>query len=364
MKNKGILALCKSVRQIFTLSTHIPQPTSPDPQANFLRPFKTTTTASAGRSTYFSSLNSLSPNNKTKTSSSSAQAAESKQENMTTIGRTTRGMKAKAQKAAAEEQANANAAEDVTSNTMNTSKSSDKAASKSISNPREQASGTAKGKQASGNAHNTAHKTQPTSATTKSCTTSVLGKRKSSSSEDSSPQQNDNSNKAPRESVLTGKSNKDSDEEKEIDPTSHLITQYFSNGKVRVNSNGKPEKLQRHIHSEVDEWIKSELKKPFHWGTQIESVSSANMLDDFKDMGFSAATTGDMMKLKEPLRVDGTMQRPSAGYGNHVEGTGEDLEKRTRKPSTRGKKYEALVIFEDQGKSAAVFLHLFACNFY
>jgi hypothetical protein len=337
-----------------------------------------------------STNNTMSSNKQTKTSSSSAQAAAPKQ-GIDTSGRTTRAMKAKAQQAAAEEHNNNHVPEDVTSSAVNTSQSTDNSATKSTSKARKQpgktttakqddarasedatssavntsqstekssnkltsksrkqSSETTKTEQDSGKARKSARISNATTANTSSSSASILGKRKSSSSDASNSQQNEDSNEAIVEGSRAAKSAKLDDE---IDPISNLYTKYFPNGKVLVKSNGKPEKLQEAIDKELDQWLKSERKKPFLWATQIPSASKANMSSDFKAMGFSSTEVNQLVKLKESLRVDGTMQCPAAGYGKHVEGTGV-MAPKPRKPSNRGKaRYEALMLFEDQGES-------------
>ena len=137
---------------------------------------------------------------------------------------------------------------------------------------------------------------------------------------------------------------------KEINPTSHLSIQHFPNGKIIVNSNGKPERQQHDIDTQVEHFLNRQQNKMFLWGTQVPSVTKESMPKDFEAMGYPSDTVKDLVKRPETLKVDGFMQRFPGGFGKHVAGSGASPPK-AKKPPVRGKgKYEALVLFEDQGK--------------
>ena len=59
------------------------------------------------------------------------------------------------------------------------------------------------------------------------------------------------------------------------------------------------------------------------------------MSEDFKAMGYTPAAIKAMMAMKEPVRVDGCTQRPSAGFGRHVAGTGVSPKKPKKKPTSK-----------------------------
>ena len=135
--------------------------------------------------------------------------------------------------------------------------------------------------------------------------------------------------------------------DKEIDPTSHMTTKHLPGGMALTNSNGAPESSQRTIDEALEKHLKAEKLKPFLWATQVDSASKETMTNDFTAMGYTTTAAKDLSARKEPLRVDGTMQRPLGHWGNHVAGTGTSPQKRKKKPSTRG--YEALVLFAGKG---------------
>ena len=169
---------------------------------------------------------------------------------------------------------------------------------------------------------------------------------KAKAQQNSSSQQTKSTNAA-SEDTKAGKSAKVA---KETNPSSHLNTQNFSNGKIVANSNGKPESKQETIDQELEKYLKAQKLKPFHWGTQVEPLSNETMSKDFAEIGYSPDTIKALLKQKEPVKVDGLTQRPSAGFGKHVAGTGVSPTKPKKKPSTRGMpKYEALVLFAGQG---------------
>lgn len=282
--------------------------------------------------------------------SSSALAATSKQEDPNTTRRTTRAMKAKQQEAAAasavtENQESDKVAQKVKSNSANTSQLSTKPNSRS----RKQATKAMQATQVYGDTTETTHETQTMSTNAKIASASVLGKRKSSSSEDNEPQQTSASKKAKTQDNEPVTSDKQASEP--VSTTAHLITTHFPSGKVRIKSNSKPQPLQAVIDAELEMWLKKTAKEPFHFATQVDPVSNIDMQDDFKAMGFGSAQIDSMMSRRESILVDGTAQRPSAGYGKYVENTGPVEEKKKRKTSARGK-HTDLVIFADQGKPA------------
>jgi hypothetical protein len=123
--------------------------------------------------------------------------------------------------------------------------------------------------------------------------------------------------------------------DKEIDTTSHLSTKHLSSGKVLANSNGKPERKQVAIDSELERRLKAEKLKPFLWATQVDAVSKESMQKDFVAIGYSTDAAKDLAKRNEPLKVDGCSQRPCAGFGKHVAGTGASPQKKKRKPSKK-----------------------------
>ena len=169
---------------------------------------------------------------------------------------------------------------------------------------------------------------------------------KAKAQQNSSSQQN-NSTNAASEDTKAGKSAKVA---KETNPSSHLNTQNFSNGKIVANSNGKPESKQETIDQELEKYLKAQKLKPFRWGTQVEPLSNETMSKDFAEIGYSPDTIKALLMQKEPVKVDGLTQRPSAGFGKHVAGTGVSPAKPKKKPSTRGMpKYEALVLFAGEG---------------
>jgi hypothetical protein len=124
--------------------------------------------------------------------------------------------------------------------------------------------------------------------------------------------------------------------DKEIDPTSHLSTEHLPSGAVLANSNGKPESKQAAIDSELEKRLKAEKLKPFLWATQVAPASKESMMIDFVAMGYSAAAAAkDLVKRKEPVKVDGTAQRPCAGFGRHVAGTGASPQKKKKKAASK-----------------------------
>lgn len=296
-------------------------------------------------------------------------------------------MKAKQQEAAAasavtENQESDEVAQKVKSNSANTSQSSTKPNSRS----RKQATKTMQATQVSGDTTETTHETQTMSTNTKTSAASILGKRKSSSSEDNEPQQANASKKAkiqvasasakiafasvlgkrkssisednePQQTSASKKAKtqnnepvtSDKQDSEPVSTTAHLITSHFPSGKVRIKSNSKPQPVQAVIDAELEMWLKKIAKEPFHFATQVEPVSNIDMQDDFKAMGFSSTQIDSMMSRRESILVDGTAQRPSAGYGKYVENTGPVEEKKKRKTSARGK-HTDLFVFADQGK--------------
>ncbi|GAB7326566.1 hypothetical protein MBLNU13_g10549t1 [Cladosporium sp. NU13] len=122
---------------------------------------------------------------------------------------------------------------------------------------------------------------------------------------------------------------------KEIDPASHLRMQNYPNDKVLANSNGKSKSKQEIIDHDLEKHFKAQKLKPFLWGTQVEPVSKESMTEDFAAMGYSPDTIKAMMAKNEPIKVDGCMQRPSAGRGRHVAGTGISPKKPKKKPTTK-----------------------------
>jgi hypothetical protein len=104
---------------------------------------------------------------------------------------------------------------------------------------------------------------------------------------------------------------------------------------------------QPFVDAELNKWLLVQKNKPSPWGTQLEPVRPENMVDDFKNMGFSSAKVKELVVMKEPVKVDGLAQlAPSAPSGSFVPGTGpEPPPKRVRKSP----KYKDLVIFEDKG---------------
>jgi hypothetical protein len=123
--------------------------------------------------------------------------------------------------------------------------------------------------------------------------------------------------------------------DKYIDPTSHLSTKHLPSGAVLANSNGKPERKQATIDSELEKRLEAEKLKPFHWATQVDTVPKESMQNDFVAMGYSTAAASDLIKLREPVRVDGCSQRPCAGFGKHVAGTGANPQKKKKAASKK-----------------------------
>lgn len=121
----------------------------------------------------------------------------------------------------------------------------------------------------------------------------------------------------------------------EIDPTSHLRIQEFSNGKVLANSNGKSKRKQEIIDHDLEKYLKAQKLKPFLWGAQVAPVSKESMSEDFAAMGYSPNAISAMMKMAEPIKVDGCTQRPSGGFGKHVAGTGISPKKPKKKPTKK-----------------------------
>jgi hypothetical protein len=239
--------------------------------------------------------------------------------------RTTRGMKAKASQDAttSEDHDNTNTSQDATSSAINTSPSTNNSAKKPISKP----------------ASKTAQKTKPT--------TSGLAKGKTAKAQASKPQQNKAPSKAKSKKLATDK----------VADTSHIIKKTYFNGKILLNSNGKPKNFQVALDAELDKWLTKENTKRNLWGTQIEPVSALNMRSDFEAMGFDADKVDAMMGTRETLKVDGLTQRPAAGTGKRVPNTGPLPVKKTPKPKGKGK-YEVLKIWADQRKFSQLSLSL------
>lgn len=131
------------------------------------------------------------------------------------------------------------------------------------------------------------------------------------------------------------KVNKPTKAAEEIDPTSHLRTQKFSNGKVLANSNGKSKSKQEILDESLEKHLKAQKLKPFLWGTQVAPLSKESMSEDFAAMGYSPAAISAMMKMAEPIKVDGCTQRPLAGFGKHVAGTGVSPTNPKKKPTKK-----------------------------
>jgi hypothetical protein len=123
--------------------------------------------------------------------------------------------------------------------------------------------------------------------------------------------------------------------DKEIDPTSHLSTKHLPSGAVLADSNGKPESKQATLDSELEKRLKAEKLKPLLWATQVAPLSKESMMIDFVAMGYSAAAAKDLAKRREPVKVDGTAQRPCAGFGRHVAGTGVSPQKKKKKAASK-----------------------------
>ena len=131
------------------------------------------------------------------------------------------------------------------------------------------------------------------------------------------------------------KANKPTKAAAEIDPTSHLRMQKFSNGKALANSNGKSKSKQEIIDHDLEKHLKAQKLKPFLWGTQVDPVSKESMSEDFAAIGYSPDAISAMMKMAEPVKVDGCTQRPSGGFGKHVAGTGVSPKKPKKKPTKK-----------------------------
>jgi len=118
-------------------------------------------------------------------------------------------------------------------------------------------------------------------------------------------------------------------------------------------------KLQAHIDAELTRWQNQQKRKPHLWGTQVVPVCAENMASDFEAMGFDVDKVKELIIRKEPVRIDGLTQRPSAGSGHCVPDTGPEPPKRVRKPRGQGK-YRGLVVYEDRGELLMFPLHSFS----
>jgi hypothetical protein len=97
------------------------------------------------------------------------------------------------------------------------------------------------------------------------------------------------------------------------------------------------------------QWLKVHKNKGAPWGTQLEAVGPETMARDFQRMGFRGKKRQELLDMKEPILVDGLMQRVAArtdvGAVGTVPGTGPEPPKQAK----RAPKYQELVIFEDKG---------------
>jgi hypothetical protein len=109
---------------------------------------------------------------------------------------------------------------------------------------------------------------------------------------------------------------------------------------------------QADVDKDLLAWLLAHKKKGAPWGTQCVAVGPESMARDFQRMGFRKNKREELLAMKEPVLVDGLMQRPSDErfIVGCVPGTGPE----PQKPAKRAPKYQQLVFFEDKGASISL----------